>query len=79
MAKNLIFLSDLLLLRSNLFKIHFIKNSIYLKSILMDMDFNIIYILYILWIEYPFSKTRFSNMDNLKNPIQIFNLNFLLG
>ena len=45
----------------------------------MDMDFNIIYILYILWIEYPFSKTRFSNMDNLKNPIQIFNLNFLLG
>jgi len=40
------------------------------------MDFNMIYILHILWIEYSFSKSRFSNMDNPKNPIQIFNLNF---
>jgi len=35
----------------------------------MDMDFNLIYILYILWIEYLFSKLRFSNMDNPKNSI----------
>jgi len=55
--------------------IHFIKNSIHLKGILMDLDFNLIYVLYILWIGYPFSKSRFSNIDNPKNPIQIFNLN----
>jgi len=42
----------------------------------MDLDFYLIYILYILWIEYLFSKSRFSNMDSSKNPIQIFNLNF---
>jgi len=42
----------------------------------MDMDFNLIYILYILWIEYPFYKSRFLNMDNPKNSVQIFNLNF---
>jgi len=32
---------------------HFIKNPIHLKSILLDLDFNLIYILYILWIGYP--------------------------
>jgi len=42
----------------------------------MDLDFNQIYILYILWIEYPLSKTRFSNIGNPKNSIQIFNLKF---
>ena len=63
--------------------IYFCSNSIYLKSILlkiqfilMDLDFNLVYILYILWIGYSFSKSRFSNIDNQKNPIQIFNLNF---
>jgi len=35
----------------------------------MDMDFNLIYILYILWIEYLFYKSRFLNVDNPKNPI----------
>ena len=33
----------------------------------MDLDFNLINLLYILWIEYPFNKSRFSNMDNPKN------------
>jgi len=41
------------------------------------MDSNLIYILYILWIGYPFYKSRFLNMDNPKNPIQIFNLNLV--
>jgi len=45
---------------SNPFNIHSIKNPIHLKSILLDPDINLIYILYILWIEYPFSKSRFS-------------------
>jgi len=40
------------------------------------MDFNLIYILYILWIGYSFSKSRFLNMNNPKNPIQMFNLKF---
>ena len=40
------------------------------------MDFNLIYILYILWIGYPFYKSRILNMDNPKNSIQIFNLKF---
>jgi len=40
------------------------------------MDFNLIYILHILGIGYSFSKSRFSNMDNPKIPVQIFNLNF---
>jgi len=43
----------------------------------MDLDFNLIYILYILWIEYLFYKSRFFNMDNPKNSIQIFNLNLV--
>jgi len=71
-GKNPIFLS-------NSFKIHFIKNPIYLKFILLDLDFNLIYILYILWIEYPLSESGFSKMDNLKNSIKIFNINFYLG
>jgi len=33
-------------------------------------------ILYIFWIGYPFYEYKFSNMENLKNPIQIFNLIF---
>jgi len=57
------FCYDLIHLKSNPFKIH-----------LMDLDFNLIYILYILWIGYQFYKSRFSN--NPKNSIQIFNLNF---
>jgi len=45
----------------------------------MDLDFNLIYILYILWIGYPFYKSRFLNMDNPKNLIQIFKFKFLVG
>ena len=45
---------------SNPFNIHSIKNSIYLKFILLNLDINLIYILYMLWIGYPFSKSRFS-------------------
>jgi len=41
------------------YPIHFYSDSIHLKFILMDLDFNIIYILYILWIGYPFSKLKF--------------------
>jgi len=41
----------------------------------MDMDFNLIYILYILWIRYTFYKLRFLNIDNPKNSIQILRLN----
>ena len=44
---------------SNPFNIYFIKNSIYIKSILLDLDLNLIYILYILRIEYLFSKLDF--------------------
>jgi len=69
-------LSKPLFLRSKSFKINFIKNSIQLKSILLDLDFNLIYTIYILWIGFSFAKSRFSNMDNPKNPIQNFNLNF---
>jgi len=63
------------------FPIQFIYNPFYYKSNpfkihLMDLDFNLIYILYILLIGYPFYKSRFLNMDNPNNPIQIFNLNF---
>jgi len=59
---------------SNPFHLKFILLKI--QSILMDLKFNLIYILYILWIGYAFYKSRFSNMDNPKNSIQIFNLNF---
>jgi len=38
------------ILFANSFNIHFIKNPIYLKSILLNFNFNLIYILYILWI-----------------------------
>jgi len=75
-AKNLFFL-----IQSTFAPIQSIYNPFYYKSNpfkihLMNLDFNLIYILYILWIEYPFYKSRFLNMDNPNNPIQIFNLNF---
>jgi len=45
----------------------------------MDMDFNLIYILYILWIGYPFYKSRFLNMDNPKKSNPNFQFKFLVG
>jgi len=59
------FYSDPIHLKSNPFKIH-----------LIDLDFNLIYILYILWLGYPFYISIFSNMDNQKNSIQNFNIKF---
>jgi len=75
-AKNSILLSNLFFFWFNLFKIYFIKNLFHLKFILLNVNFNIIYILYILWIEYSFSKFRVLNIGNPKNPIEIINLNF---
>jgi len=51
--------------------IHSIKIPINLKFILLDLDINLIYILYILWIEYPFSKSRFSKwiIQNIQSKI----------
>jgi len=40
--------------------IHLIFILLKIQSILLDMDINLIYILYILWIVYPYSKSRFS-------------------
>jgi len=43
----------------------------------MDLDFKLIYILYILSIGNSFPKSRFSNMDNPTNPN--FQFKFLVG
>jgi len=40
--------------------IHLIFILLKIQSILLDIDINLIYILYILWIVYPYSKSRFS-------------------
>jgi len=44
----------------------------------MDLDFNLIYILYILLIGYPLYKSIFSNMDNLKKSNPNFQFKFLV-
>jgi len=45
-----------------------------IQSILLDLDFNLIYILYILWIGYPFSKSRFSKwiIQNIQSKFSIY-------
>jgi len=40
--------------------IHLIFFLLKIQSILLDLNINLIYILYILWIVYPYSKSRFS-------------------
>jgi len=40
--------------------IHLIFILLKIQSILLDLNINLIYILYILWIVYPYSKSRFS-------------------
>jgi len=41
---------------------------------LLDLDINLIYILYILWIIYPYSKSRFSKwiIQNIQSKILVY-------
>jgi len=61
--------------------IHFCYNPIHLifillkiQSILLDLDINLIYILYILWIVYPYSKFRFSKwiIQNIQSKFSVY-------
>jgi len=61
--------------------IHFCYDSIHLifillkiQSILLDLDINLIYILYILWIIYPYSKSRFSKwiIQNIQSKFSVY-------
>jgi len=54
--------------------IYFFFDPIHLKSFLLDVDFNLIYILYILLIGYLFSEFRFSKwiIHNIQSKFSIY-------
>jgi len=45
-----------------------------IQSILLDLIINLIYILYILWIVYPYSKSRFSKwiIQNIQSKFSVY-------
>jgi len=54
--------------------IHLIFILLKIQSILLDLDINLIYILYILWIVYPYSKSRFSKwiIQNIQSKFSVY-------